>query len=92
MDNLNEDELIMYEENKEIKETLSKAWNLLNDKDLVHKILLKSSLLNEMSNNHSQMLLNLKENISSEKTNYSIDSKDKLQKGKFYLNKIFLII
>ena len=92
MDNLNEDELIMYEENKEIKETLSKAWNLLNDKDLVHKILLKSSLLNEMSKNHSQMLLNLKENISSEKTNYSIDSKDKLQKGKFYLNKIFLII
>ena len=92
MDNLNEDELIMYEENKEIKETLSKAWNLLNDKDLVHKILIKSSLLNEMSKNHSQMLLNLKENISSEKTNYSIDSKDKLQKGKFYLNKIFLII
>ena len=32
MEDLNEDDLIMYEESKEIKETIWKVWDIINDK------------------------------------------------------------
>ena len=34
MEEINLDELISYEESKEIKETIWKIWDLLNDKDI----------------------------------------------------------
>lgn len=65
MENENEDDLVMYEESKEIKETIWKIWDLLNDKEIINKIILNSTLVNELSKSHSQELLNLK----TERTN-----------------------
>ena len=47
MEDINEEDLIMYEESKEMKETIWKIWDLLNDKEIVTKLLLKSPLINQ---------------------------------------------
>ena len=78
MENENEDDLVMYEESKEIKETIWKIWDLLNDKEIINKIILNSTLVNELSKSHSQELLNLK----TERTNSSKSiSKKKIEKN-----------
>jgi hypothetical protein len=56
------DDLIMYEESKEIKESVWQIWDLLNDKDIITKILLNSSLVNEIEKIKTHTLLNLKDN------------------------------
>ena len=84
MEDANEDDLIMYEESKEIKETIWKIWDLLNDKEIVTKLLLESSLLKELEKVKSSSLLNLKDNKASNIANNS-SSKDKIEKkGKIY--------
>jgi hypothetical protein len=84
MEDANEDDLIMYEESKEIKETIWKIWDHLNDKEIVTKLLLDSSLLKELEKVKSSSLLNLKDNKASNISNNS-SSKDKIeQKGKIY--------
>jgi hypothetical protein len=84
MEDANEDDLIMYEESKEIKETIWKIWDHLNDKEIVTKLLLDSSLLKELEKVKSSSLLNLKDNKASNIANNS-SSKDKIeQKGKIY--------
>ena len=84
MEDANEDDLIMYEESKEIKETIWKIWDLLNDKEIVTKLLLESSLLKELEKVKFSSLLNLKDNKASNIANNS-SSKDKIeQKGKIY--------
>ena len=35
----------MYEESKEIVETIWKVWDILNDKEIINNILLNSSLI-----------------------------------------------
>ena len=78
MENGNEDDLVMYEESKEIKETIWKIWDLLNDKEIINKIILNSTLVNELSKSHSQELLNLK----TERTNSNKSiSKKKIEKN-----------
>jgi len=78
MENENEDDLVMYEESKEIKETIWKVWDLLNDKEIVNKIILNSTLVSELSKSHSQELLNLK----TERTNSNKSiSKEKIEKN-----------
>lgn len=78
MENENEDDLVMYEESKEIKETIWKIWDLLNDKEIVNKIILNSTLVSELSKSHSQELLNLK----TERTNSNKSiSKEKIEKN-----------
>ena len=64
MEEINEDELILYEESKEIKETIWKIWDVLNDKDIVNKLLYNSPLLNEIQKSRFQLSLNDKENKS----------------------------
>ena len=54
MDDVNEDELILYEESKEIKETIWKIWDIVNDKDIIKKLLLNTSLIKDLKNAHSQ--------------------------------------
>lgn len=84
MEDANEDDLIMYEESKEIKETIWKIWDLLNDKEIVTKLLLESSLLKELEKVKFSSLLNLKDNKASNIANNS-SSKDKIEKkGKIY--------
>lgn len=77
MENENEDDLVMYEESKEIKETIWKIWDLLNDKEIINKIILNSTLIKELSKSHSQELLNLK----TERTNSNKSIKGKLEKN-----------
>ena len=75
---INEDDLVMYEESQEIKETIWKIWDLLNDKEIINKIILNSTLVNELSKSHSQELLNLK----TERTNSNKSiKKEKIEKN-----------
>ena len=77
MEDINEEELIIYEESKEMKETIWKIWDLLNDKEIVTKLLLKSPLINELNNSKPQIQLNIKESKSSEKMNCNNNLEDK---------------
>jgi hypothetical protein len=77
MEDINEEDLIMYEESKEMKETIWKIWDLLNDKEIVTKLLLKSPLINELNNSKAQIQFNIKESKSSEKMNYNNSLEDK---------------
>jgi hypothetical protein len=77
MEDINEEDLIMYEESKEMKEIIWKIWDLLNDKKIVTKLLLKSPLINELNNSKAQIQLNIKESKSSEKMNYNNSLEDK---------------
>ena len=77
MEDINEEDLIMYEESKEMKETIWKIWDLLNDKKIVTKLLLKSPLINELNNSKAQIQFNVKESKSSEKMNYNNSLEDK---------------
>ena len=82
MEDGNEDDLIMYEESKEIKETIWKIWDLLNDQEIVSKLVLESSLLNDLEKIKSSSLLNLKDNKASNTINNSSNKIEK--KGKIY--------
>ena len=77
MENENEDDLVMYEENKEIKETIWNVWDLLNDKEMIIKLLLNSPLIKELQKTESSILSNIKEDKSSEKKNNSTIINDK---------------
>ena len=55
MDDINEDELILYEESKEIKETIWKIWDIINDKEIIMKLLLNTSLVKDLQKAHSQL-------------------------------------
>jgi hypothetical protein len=72
----------MYEESKEITETIWEVWDLLNDKEIITKILLKSSLLNELDKIKSLTLLNPKETKNDNNTDeiLSIKDQDKAEK------------
>ena len=65
MDDINEDELIIYEESKEIKETLWKIWDIINDKSIILKLLLNTSLVKDLKaarNVANKLLDSLKNN------------------------------
>jgi len=86
MEDINEEDLIMYEESKEMKETIWKIWDLLNDKEIVTKLLLKSPLINELNNSKAQIQLNIKETKSSEKMNANNNIEDKSkQTGNYFI-------
>jgi hypothetical protein len=57
----------MYEESKEIKETIWKIWDLINDKEIVSKLLNNSTLINELEKSQSQNNLNIKNNNFKDK-------------------------
>ena len=67
MENINENDVIIYEESKEIKETLWKIWDLINDKEIVSKLLNNSTLINELEKSQSQNNLNIKNNNFKDK-------------------------
>ena len=84
MEEINLDELISYEESKEIKEKIWKIWDLLNDKDIVNKLLFNSSLLYELQKSKFQLSLNDKENKSLEVMDNDNKQKDIFeQNGKY---------
>ena len=69
MDDINEDELIIYEESKEIKETLWKIWDIINDKSIILKLLLNTSLVKDLkaARNVANKLLDSLENNKENK-------------------------
>ena len=69
MDDINEDELIIYEESKEIKETLWKIWDIINDKSIILKLLLNTSLVKDLkaARNVDNKLLDSLENNKENK-------------------------
>jgi hypothetical protein len=69
MDDINEDELIIYEESKEIKETLWKIWDIINDKSIILKLLLNTSLVKDLkaARNVANKLLDSLENNKKNK-------------------------
>lgn len=78
------DDLIMYEESKEIKESVWQIWDLLNDKDIISKILLNSSLVNEIEKIKNHTLLNLKDNkVENNKEKESSSEKQSGKNGNF---------
>jgi hypothetical protein len=54
MEEINEDELMIYEESREIKETVWKIWDIINDKKILTKLLLNTSLVKDLKAAHSQ--------------------------------------
>ena len=56
MEEINEDELTFYEESKEIKETLWKIWDIINDKKIILNLLLNASLVKDLKLAHSQYI------------------------------------
>ena len=84
MKDLSPDDLIMYEESKEIKESVWQIWDLLNDKDIISKILLNSSLVNEIEKIKNHTLLNLKDNkVENNKEKESSSEKQSGKNGNF---------
>jgi hypothetical protein len=67
MEDINENDVIIYEESKEIKETIWKIWDLINDKEIVSKLLNNSTLINELEKSQSQNNLNIKNNNFKDK-------------------------
>jgi len=45
MEDIIENDVIMYEESKEIKETIWKIWDLINDKEIVVKLINKFNII-----------------------------------------------
>ena len=54
MEEINEDELTIYEESREVKETVWKLWDIINDKKILTKLLLNTSLVKDLKAAHSQ--------------------------------------
>ena len=93
MEEINEDELIIYEESREIKETVWKIWDIINDKKILTKLLLNTSLVKDLKAAHSQSneIFDAIENnneIEEEKNPSNIPEED----GNFNIIIIYIII
>ena len=70
MEEDNEDYLIMYVENREIKETVWEAWDLLNDQEIVNKIILNSLLPSEIEKMRQNINMNTLSNNREDNNNF----------------------
>lgn len=84
MEDANQDDLIMYEESREIKESVWHIWDLLNDLEIITKILLNSSLENEIKKVKSHILLNLKDIRAANNKESEASSKGQSPKNSKY--------
>ena len=75
MEDINEDELIMYEESREIKETIWKLWDIISDKEIISTLLLNSTLLKNIKNNQPNIPLDSKDN-KNEQEQFKIEEKE----------------
>ena len=81
MEDGNEDNLVMYEESDEIKETIWKLWDIINDKEVITQLLLNTSLLEYLGNLQLNSLSESKENQNFNEEVENNDSKFN-EKGK----------
>ena len=76
MEEINEEDLIMYEESREVKETLWKIWDIINDQKIILKFLLNTSLAKDLKAARTQTQI-LLDSIDKEKENKIEDKNDK---------------
>ena len=76
MEDINENDVIMYEESKEIKETIWKIWDLINDKEIVTKLLINSTLINELEKAQSQNNLSINDNNNNFEDKFILNIED----------------
>ena len=87
---INDEELILYEESKEIKETVWKIWDIINDKKIIKKLLLNTSLVKDLKAAYTQNNIfldnidNTKENKNEEKKEIILLNKSE-EDGKSYI-------
>ena len=86
MEDINENDVIMYEESKEFKETIWKIWDLINDKEIIVKLIINSTLLNELEKTQFQNNLSINDNNNRFKDKLVINIED-IQYD-YYLKKI----
>ena len=90
MKEINEDDLIMYEESKEIKETIWKIWDIINEKEIIQKLILNSSLMKYIKNNLSGESLEEKENKKKEDITENINENNTKNNSEEYSKSIFI--
>lgn len=104
MEEINEDDLIMYEESKEKKETLWKIWDIVNDKKIVLKLLLNTNLANDLKAARTQTQIldsiettkekeikeinNILEN--NDRTSSEVNQIEENENGNYYIFNIFV--
>ena len=76
MEDINENDVIMYEESKEFKETIWKIWDLINDKEIIVKLIINSTLLNELEKTQFQNNLSINDNNNRFKDKLVINIED----------------
>ena len=87
---INDEELILYEESKEIKETVWKIWDIINDKKIIKTLLLNTSLVKDLKAAYTQNNIfldnidNTKENKNEEKKEIILLNKSE-EDGKSYI-------
>ena len=86
---INEDYLVMYEESKEIKETIWKIWDIINDKEIINKILLNTSFLKYLKETQSNQMLS---SDTKEKDEDKDNTNPSLSKNKSEINGKLLYI
>ena len=97
MEDINENDVIIYEESKEIKETIWKIWDLINDKEIVSKLLINSTLINELEKSQSQNNLKIisykieSSLLSNKQLNSEIYESSSNNRQNAYINNIKLI-
>ena len=89
MEEIYEDELTIYEESREIKETFWKIWDIINDKKIVTKLLLNTSLVKDLkaANSQSNQIFDAIDNNkeSKEEKNPSIHNNISEEDGKYII-------
>ena len=89
MEEINEDELTIYEESREIKEIVWKIWDIINDKQIILNLLLNTSLVKDLKAAHSQTsgLLDSVENNKEkeEEKNQNIPNNFSEEDGNYYI-------
>ena len=70
---INEDDLVMYEESQEIKETIWKIWDIINDKEIIIKILLNTSFLKYLKEAKSHSNLSISDTKDKDKDKDTIN-------------------
>ena len=78
---INDEELILYEESKEIRETVWKIWDIINDKKIIMKLLLNTSLVKDLKTAYNQTNAIL-DNIDATKDNKNEEKKDIMSQNK----------
>ena len=92
MEDKYEEELIMYEESREIQETIWKIWDIINDKEIISTLLLNSSLLKNIKNYQLSTPIDSKDNKKEQEHPKIQEKENNEEKNKSEENGNFIFI